>query len=350
MTTDNSTARKLLAGLTLLWGLGGCADQRSVKPADLAGPDLTMKGDSGRDRDSAGRDRGNGEMDAGGCITEDTGTVVDGIHKDVGAGDDSAADGDMGGGGEGIVRDSSADDSGAGEDAMDSGASEDAMDSGAREDAVDSGVVDCPPEMVPMGLFCIDIYEAARADATASSGGTSVVAVALSGVIPWIPVTLAQARAACVTAGKRLCRPDEWMDACQGPTTLVYSYGNVYDPLACNGIDSFCNCSAPACLGLTTCPYPHCFNRASVSESGGPCGASFHVMPTGSFPACTNVYGLFDVNGNVWEIVDTTDGLEHFRGGAFNCGDSELLHRCDYDATWNPSAKGFRCCKDRVFP
>jgi len=38
-------------------------------------------------------------------------------------------------------------------------------------------------------------------------------------------------------------------------------------------------------------------------------------------------------------------GGEHFRGGAFNCGDSETLHRCDYDADWGLTARGFRCCK-----
>jgi formylglycine-generating enzyme required for sulfatase activity len=96
---------------------------------------------------------------------------------------------------------------------------------------------------------------------------------------------------------------------------------------------------------LSQCPYPHCYNQVS-NEGGGPCGAAFRVMPTGSFPDCVNAYGVYDINGNVWEIVDTDDGLEHFRGGAYNCGDSEMLHKCDYDATWGPSAKGFRCCKD----
>ncbi|MCU0694734.1 MAG: hypothetical protein MUF54_25430 [Polyangiaceae bacterium] len=52
------------------------------------------------------------------------------------------------------------------------------------------------------------------------------------------------------------------------------------------------------------------------------------------------------MSGNVWELADTQDGVEHFRGGAYNCADSEALHRCDHDGTWGPSAKGFRCCKD----
>lgn len=209
----------------------------------------------------------------------------------------------------------------------------------------------CPSNMVVIGeKFCIDVYEASRADATASYGGISSVASARAGVIPWFPVTLAEARAGCESMGKRLCRPNEWFEACQGPAMSIYAYGNSYDPVICNGLDSFCDCSSSACAGLTNCPYPHCYNQPSTTESGGPCGGNFHVMPTGSFPACTNAYGVFDVNGNVWEIVDTSDDLEHYRGGAYNCSDSELFQRCDYDATWNPSAKGFRCCKDWKMP
>ncbi|HCF57506.1 MAG TPA: hypothetical protein DFS52_05880, partial [Myxococcales bacterium] len=83
----------------------------------------------------------------------------------------------------------------------------------------------------------------------------------------------------------------------------------------CNGIDAFCNCSSTSCSAVPACPYPHCYNQASPDGTGGPCGAGFHVMPTGSFPDCTNAFGVFDINGNVWEAVEplVPDGLEHFR-------------------------------------
>jgi hypothetical protein len=138
---------------------------------------------------------------------------------------------------------------------------------------------------------------------------------------------------------------DEWIANCHGPSNSVYSYGNVYDPAICNGIDTFCNCGSGTCAGLTQCPYPHCFNQVST-EGSGPCGAGFHAMPTGSFPDCHSSYGVIDTTGNVSELADSDDGLEHFRGGAYNCGDSEMLHKCDEDGTWGPSARGFRCCKD----
>jgi hypothetical protein len=46
----------------------------------------------------------------------------------------------------------------------------------------------------------------------------------------------------------------------------------------------------------------------------------------------------------VWELVDDGTPQGHFRGGAYNCIDSETLHRCDYVGT-NILAKGFRCCQ-----
>lgn len=204
-----------------------------------------------------------------------------------------------------------------------------AQDTGNRDGDV---VPPCPEDMVLVQLqtgwkFCIDRFEASHSDATATSQGVSPIPASRQGVLPWYPVNYQTAKAACESVSKRLCRIEEWFEACSGPDHTVYSYGNSYNATACNGIDAFCYCD----------PYPHCYWS---------CGAYFHVVPTGTFPNCTNEWGVYDMNGNVWEIVESEDGLEHFRGGAYNCGDSEALHRCDYDATWNPSAKGFRCCKD----
>ena len=59
--------------------------------------------------------------------------------------------------------------------------------------------------------FEIDVYEASRFDATASSEGIgSEVACSISGVLPWREVTFSEASAACQAAGKRLCTSDEW--------------------------------------------------------------------------------------------------------------------------------------------
>ncbi len=202
----------------------------------------------------------------------------------------------------------------------------------------DEGLVcSCPADMVLVAdLFCMDRYEASRPDATATSYGVdSSLATSRPGVMPWMNISFADAAAACQAAGKRLCSPAEWEMACKGPNQTTYAYGDTYDPTICNGIDTFCNCDPGSnCQDADPCPYSHCY---------WDCGAAFHPAATGTFPGCTNGYGLFDINGNAWERV--ADGAG--RGGAFNCGDSEALHRCDYVADWGLEAKpnfGFRCC------
>jgi Cys-rich repeat protein len=182
-------------------------------------------------------------------------------------------------------------------------------------DAIDP--ITCPDDMTPVAdTFCVDVYEASRPDATAGDPGTDEsIARSVAGVLPWRASGNAAALAACQAAGKRLCSPDEWALACAGPDHTTYAYGDAYQPTTCNGIDTY---------GRT----------------------GFHLMPTGSFPGCTNEWGVFDMNGNIWEHVAGGTDMD-VRGGAFNCSDSRTFHRCDYvPGSWTPSALGFRCCKD----
>lgn len=199
-----------------------------------------------------------------------------------------------------------------------------------------TGPLECPEGMVPIEeAYCIDVYEASRPDATElDAGSDGSYATSRPGVIPWRVPSNQEAQQACSAAGKDLCTEAEWTSACRGPEGLAYAYGNRYDPSICNGIDTFCYCDANPCRWLP-CPFPYCYEA---------CGADFHLLPTGTLPGCTNAYGLFDINGNLWEHVKGGDG-RRIRGGAYNCADSKSLHRCDYiPATWTPTAQGFRCC------
>ncbi len=149
-------------------------------------------------------------------------------------------------------------------------------------------------------------------------------------------------RAASVAAGKRLCTADEWPGACSGPDPGTADvYGDTFDQEACNCVDSFCD---DYCVGNGI--------DADACDTGANCGYDydcFHVVPTGTFPGCTNSYGTFDTNGNVWEVVDSatdTRGYE-LRGGAFNCASAASRVNCTYNAGWETLYAGFRCCLDR---
>lgn len=206
----------------------------------------------------------------------------------------------------------------------------------------------CPADMVAIGdRSCLDRFEASRPDATAVSMGTDTsMATSRAGVLPWFPVAITTARAACAAAGKRVCKESEIRSACQGPTATTYTYGNAYAPATCNGIDTFCHCDSQSCADVQPCPYPGCYNRGPDGVVGKGCGAALRVMPTGAFPGCVNEYGAYDLSGNVWEPVDRGTGESWYMGDAFNCLDSEALHRCD-SLVQDVSARGFRCCTDQ---
>ncbi|MBN1945545.1 MAG: SUMF1/EgtB/PvdO family nonheme iron enzyme [Bradymonadales bacterium] len=188
---------------------------------------------------------------------------------------------------------------------------------------IDDGINCCPEGMVSIdSLYCIDIYEAHLVE----NGQGDLMAVSEAGVYPYWnrSLTPALANQYCEAAGKRLCTPAEWQAVCIGPDrtqaeciptpenpdAACYCYGTSYDPVICNGIDTF-----------------------------GPGG--YQLVTTGYMTECTNDYGIYDICGNVWEM--TTDGL--VRGGAFNCIDSASLHECLYSIEASRViAIGFRCC------
>lgn len=228
---------------------------------------------------------------------------------------------------------------------------------------------DCPPEMVPVDAVCMDRYEASRPNATATSVGTDESkAVSQAGVLPWYvnpmsPKAFSTFDAACKAAGKRLCGASEWLQSCQGPSSNTYFFGKSWDRAACNSVDTYCQ-ECCDILGISSCPtgencgYDSALSvsytpeTCFVTEDYGPsCHVCFHVMPTGAFPRCTNELGLYDVNGNVWEVVpvpasDDSRGYQ-VRGGAFNCGSPSSRFKCIFNATWSDLYAGFRCCKDR---
>ncbi len=219
-------------------------------------------------------------------------------------------------------------------------------DSGAADadgSAPPAPVFVCPQGMVAIeGEFCIDIYEASRVDAEEGFAGMDQsMAVSRQGVLPWTVADNTAAQQACEAAGKTLCTSRQWETACRGPAATAYAYGDTYDPAVCNGIDKYCLCPADSlCANHAPCPFPRCYIECGRDYLATP----FRLDPTGGNPGCTNGYGVFDMNGNLWEHVFRGD-TRSIRGGAYNCADSVRLHRCDYvPGDWEPSDRGFRCC------
>ncbi|MFP4521189.1 MAG: formylglycine-generating enzyme family protein [Fibrobacterota bacterium] len=207
--------------------------------------------------------------------------------------------------------------------------------SGAGDVPETRDTIECPQGMVNIeNRYCMDRYEASRSDADSVSYGLKdSIGLSRKNVLPWFSpsLTYEEASAACSQAGKRLCTDAEWEWACQnGSSDNVYPYGDVYEADICNGIDAFCPGE----------PYPHCFEDYRYQYV-------FKPVATGDFSECACREGVYDLSGNVWEWVTGTRGEEnHLRGGAYNCGNSEELHKCSYKAGDWASAKGFRCCHD----
>ena len=152
--------------------------------------------------------------------------------------------------------------------------------------------------MVKIGKFYMDKYEYPN----------------IIGQYPVTNVTWSEAKAMCEAEGKRLCTPEEWVLACRGPQGLRFPYGPVYDGTKCNSESPI---DAPQAIGDTP-------------------------------KTCVSVYGVYDLNGNVWEWVGTSLEQEvSIRGGAWSsssCAECALVF-WENKPTTSSDRAGFRCCK-----
>lgn len=167
--------------------------------------------------------------------------------------------------------------------------------------------------------YCVDAYEASRADATTDAAGADELSKprSLPGRLPWTRITWAGAKAACELRARRLCERDEWLDACDGVAGMggsAFSYGDTLDAEKCN--------------------------------TGG-----MGVEPGGTHVSCKSLGGVFDLNGNVREWTGNVKASASARGGAFR---STATHQCldgDTEQRTAPDAAdvetGFRCCRDQ---
>ena len=214
----------------------------------------------------------------------------------------------------------------------------------------------CPADMASVeDRFCVDKYEASLLEVLPGGEerpypfympveGHKVRAVSQKGVYPQGYISGKEAGAACKASGKRLCKPQEWRNACKGPEKTKYPYGNERKPGTCND-----NGRSP--IGF--------YFAANIAD--GSAFASNKIMndpqlnqlpgtlaETGSHEGCTNGYGVHDMVGNIHEWVDDPAGT--FQGGYYldvekngdGCGYTTDAH----EAWYHDYSTGFRCCAD----
>jgi formylglycine-generating enzyme required for sulfatase activity len=214
----------------------------------------------------------------------------------------------------------------------------------------------CFEGQVEIERFCIDKYEAYVVDVDEHGdehehspyeviAGRRVRAKVAPNVVPQAYISQVEAAGACALAGKRLCKPDEYIRACRGTdTTSFYPYGGQQrKPGVCNeGKGSFV--AAKFGQDFDKLTYEN-FNDPRLNQMPG------GLAKTGAFPQCVSPDGVFDMVGNLHEWVDENQyGHGRFRGGWY--GDAERnLPGCLYvtsahEPTYHDYSTGFRCCAD----
>ncbi len=190
------------------------------------------------------------------------------------------------------------------------------------------------------------------------------LAISQPNKIPATYVNKIIAEEACANAGKRLCTRKEWYHACVGPNGPhpyldkkgqetfpdAYPYGKKYESGKCN-VDLQTSRWPPGLLGRK--------NNGEMNDPRISTLLGTDDLPmkrtTESFPACTNGYGVYDLLGNVHEIVLDTRiankfprervtyvGSHYARSAKESCAEATTDHWKFY----TDYSIGFRCCRE----
>jgi hypothetical protein len=198
----------------------------------------------------------------------------------------------------------------------------------------------CPADMVPIDDFCIDRYEAHLAGQDPTLVPSSGVAANALGALPQGYISGVVAAGSCAAAGKRLCTPDEWLRACEGPAGTLYPYGDTYNPDACNE-------------GRATHPVIDLFGSGATFDDAQLNDPRLNQLPdslapSGAYTACRSAEGVYDLHGNLHEWV--ADAAGTFQGGFYvdatlngpGCTYRTTAHSFEY----HDYSTGFRCCDE----
>lgn len=256
----------------------------------------------------------------------------------------------------------------------------------AQRTAVQGG--GCPTEMVAVGAFCIDRWEASLVDKAtrralspyypalpqqlsrvrqvweverASLGDESArrlplpdlpawqmserfepAAVSRPNAVPHGYLTYHVARRACENAGKRLCTEQEWVTACRGRHDTQFPYGSVHQPGRCNVHRAV----HPASVLHGDASVGHTDPRLNLVTEGE---RDPLLRLTGATPGCASRWGddaVLDMVGNLDEWIEDSGGT--FLGGFYA---RSTTKGCEariesHAASYYDYSTGTRCCKD----
>jgi hypothetical protein len=166
------------------------------------------------------------------------------------------------------------------------------------------------------------------------------MAVSRPGVVPSGYLSGHDAELACKNAGKRLCKHEEWVLACQGRQQRQFPYGDEYKRGECN----ICRWQHPAAVLHEDASKGHLDPRLNLVKEG----KDPLLRPTGATRTCRSDWGedqgLYDMNGNLDEWVDDEKGK--FVGGFYARNRKD---GCKAAITAHPKgyfdySTGVRCC------
>ena len=189
----------------------------------------------------------------------------------------------------------------------------------------------CPDDMVPIGGYCIDRYEAPNE----------------KGELPLALVTAYDGEAWCTERSKRLCTQDEWVRACEGPHGRRYPYGNEHRDQVCNDDKGWILVHWKA---LAKWPRDPALDEAT---------RLFQADMSGARAECVSEEGVVDLTGNVAEWVrrstpSSRPGYDHVLKGCYWAGCYKEPHpSCEFTNAAHPGTfrtyeAGFRCCSKRA--
>ena len=173
-----------------------------------------------------------------------------------------------------------------------------------------------------------------------ASGEFAPKAVSVPGRIPQGYLTWHVAKAACEAAGKRLCREEEWVQACRGARATKFPYGSSFDRDKCNVYRYF----HPAVILHGNSSVGHTDPRLNLVMANG---ESPVLLPTGAIKSCASRWGaadIYDMVGNLDEWVADEKGV--FVGGFYarnttkGCESRISTHA----TTYYDYSTGVRCC------